>query len=137
MFTDYKIFANLRSPQSRAFRRTHQFPRPILRQLRRMKRSRRKPAEVRSQRFCGQSSKLRQFPPPNQLREQRGAGNRRGASAAEKPHFANHSVFQNRRKAQDISTNRIAHFDLHSRPGKLSSIPWMLKMIQQRLAEHD
>lgn len=70
------------------------------------------------------------------LREKGRAGNRGGAAATKKANFEDASIFDARRKLENVSTDGVADFNASCRVGEVTSIARITEVIEDGFAEH-
>jgi len=71
--------------------------------------------------------------PGDLLREKESAGNRSSTAAAKKASFEDASIFDARRKPENISTRRIADLNGSCRTGKIAGVARIAELIEAAL----
>jgi len=71
-----------------------------------------------------------------QFRQPRSAGNRSGATSAQKPRLSDSAILHARAEPQNISTDWVADFHVGRGILQLSHIPRILKMVENLSREH-
>ena len=96
----------------------------------------RESAEGLRERLRGESARFRQRPVAKLFGQERSAGNRGGAAAAQKTRFGNAFPFHAHGKLQNIAAHGIADFYFGVRAVQFSGIARILKMVENSIAEH-
>lgn len=108
----------------------------VCRELRSMKRCRRKPPERLRKGFGSDAAGFAKNPTAEFFRQQRSAGNRGRASAAEKTHFHEAALINSCRQLENVAADGIARLNRRRGPGQLSRVSRIPKMIENGFAEH-
>jgi hypothetical protein len=96
----------------------------------------RKPAERLRKSFGAKRTRFRKRAAAKSLREQRTAGNRSRAAAAQKTRLRDPLAVDVHRELQHVTANGIADFYFRARARKLAGVAGVLKMVQDSVAKH-
>ena len=105
-------------------------------ELRTMKRRGREPGEGFRERLWCDGAEVRERTQLELFGEKRGAGNRGGAAAAKEASFHDAAVFEPGKQLQDVTANRISHFDRSGSAGEFTRVARIAKVIENGFAEH-
>lgn len=97
----------------------------------------RESAERIRQRICGDGARFFQGFLGELDGEERGTGNRGGATLAQEADLGDAAVCQLRRQMQNVAAEWIGHFDARGGVGDLAHISRGLEVIEDRLTEHE
>lgn len=104
--------------------------------LRAMKGSLRKAAKRCGKRIGGDGASLRWCEVAQLFRQERSASDRRGAAAAKEARFRDAAQFETCEEFQNISADRIGHFDNNRGAGQFARVARVAEVIENCFAEH-